>query len=133
MSKSHCKHWNGTAYDTCGAGLNWRKVTGGGDFGIMTRCPCINGNLPVTCERFEVYTPEELEQIEREWQEHFATMEKEVAYWNKLKRDNERGSRGTCECPRCGRTCEWAIAEYPGELWVRCQVSVVGQSNRILP
>lgn len=119
--KSHCKHWRGSVEDICDAGLNWREITGGEMTGIMRRCPCVNGNQPVSCDKFEAYTEEELRQIEQETEELFAQTVKEFPYWDQLKSRHPRGAQGTCECPRCGGACRFSIASCNGHLHVRCR------------
>lgn len=118
---THCKHWQGSINRLCGAGLDWREVTGGSEFGIMTRCPCIRLEHAAKCDQHALLTGEELAELDAEMERAIAMFAAEFPYWNKLKLQNKRGTSGVCPCPRCEGHCQWSIAATNGHLWVKCQ------------
>lgn len=120
MKNDHCKHWRGSINDTCEVGIDWQKITGGEQLGIMRRCPCLNPKHRSKCEQHELPTLEELEAEEKELQEMMDQFEKELPFWSRIKQENKRGTQGICKCPRCDQDCHWSIAGLNGHLWVKC-------------
>lgn len=118
---THCKHWQGSINELCGAGLNWRELTGGDDTGVMVRCPCVNLEHASKCESHLLMTEEEFAAEQAEMARIIAMHVEEFAYWDKLKAENKRGTTGVCPCPRCEGHCQWSIAATNGHLWVKCQ------------
>jgi hypothetical protein len=67
MSKSiaeqyagRCIHFTGIQHEECGAGVNYRALVGGPDFGWATRLPCLKGNTDAPpCALCHFPTPEE--------------------------------------------------------------------------
>lgn len=121
MKNYHCKHWHGSVNDVCKAGVNWQEVTGGPQLGIMRRCPCINTEHAAKCDLHALPTPEELAAEEAEWERILAQHVAERPHWEKIRRENPRGSSGVCKCPRCGGECQWSIAFTNGHMHVRCR------------
>lgn len=60
---SKCKHFTGIQHAACKAGVNYRALIGGPDFGWAKYLPCLSDPEAVICERREYPTPEEAEAL----------------------------------------------------------------------
>lgn len=71
-----CIHFNGIQHDTCKAGINYRELAGGEEFGMAKRLPCIseNGIEPGVCASCHYPTPAEVAVMEAEFQGHMDAM-----------------------------------------------------------
>ena len=117
----HCKHFTGMINDVCAAGVNWREVTGGPDFGILTRTPCTNPEHAGKCKLHQLRTQAEIDEENRFWDEQIALMETEEPFWQKIRYANMSGGHGVCECPRCKGKCHWSVAASNRHLHARCE------------
>lgn len=93
LHRKSCRHFTGTAEETCAKGVNYMSVRDTSGEG-MARFPCLGaGNwrpCNTTCESFELYTKEELDEQDRE-----------VAAILLSLMDFEK--RVTEDCPHCGK------------------------------
>ena len=116
MREDTCKHFvslwpPGGGDPICGANINIRTLVGGDDTGWAIRAPCLlKHRTNITCECFEVPTPEEVEKYEKEKRE----MIQYGLILAALIRDAEQGRvgvSGTVQCPKCGGGVRYSIAE----------------------
>lgn len=120
MENTHCKHWQGSISRLCAVGIDWEKLTGGPQLGLLTRCPCIRPEHAAKCDQHALLTQEEFDAQEAEMERLMEETISEISFWNSLKATNKRGTSGICKCPRCGGDCRWSIASTNGHMHVAC-------------
>lgn len=110
-----CVHFRGIQHATCAAGVDWYALTGGADFGIATRMPCLkDNNSTVLCAHRHFPTPEEAEAHERAMEEHIQRRMEDTALLASGHAD-EPGISRFYVCELCDRA-ERFTARTPGEL-----------------
>ena len=110
-----CVHFRGIQHATCEAGIDWSALTGGPDFGIATRIPCLReNNSAVLCTHRRFPTPEEAAAHERAMEEHIQRRMEDMA----LIASGHAGEPGISRfyvCELCDRA-ERFTARTPEEL-----------------
>lgn len=117
---SRCRFYTGYRDETCKKGVNYRAHTGGPDLGWAARLPCIpdsplNKEPMANCEHYQPYTPEEIEQQERDIEERMKTMSLALSLIPK------KGDNGTVKCPKCSGELTWSRARSNGHVWGKCK------------
>lgn len=116
-----CRHFTGCQNGTCEAGVNYRDLVGGEDFGWMARTPCIpdsplNKEPMAKCDFYQVLTPEEIAARDAETEAHTKAM---IAALQAIRKDGK--DRGEVPCPKCGTgSIAYTKAKYNGHIWGRC-------------
>lgn len=59
--QTKCKHFNGIQHAACKAGINYRAMIGGPNFGWAKHLPCLSDPKAVVCGAREFPTPQEAE------------------------------------------------------------------------
>lgn len=118
--KTKCRHFNGPIHnDCCKAGVNYRKLGDDSKPGYLARLPCVVGSPltkePVTCDKIDLFTEKELEQIEQEITINSNFMIKIVAEIRKSK-----SNFGEVICPKCNATFNFSVAKSNGHIWGKC-------------
>lgn len=123
---NRCVHFTGTRDEACEAGVNYRQLVGGDDFGWGTRLPCLtdtftpkNGDK-VSCGQCRMTTREE---AEAEVEESDASFRRISACLKAIteKHGKSRGLQDSMPCPNnCGGTLHYSIAGYNGHIHGRC-------------
>lgn len=111
-----CIHFRGIQHDTCKAGIDWRALTGGEQFGIATRMPCLKGNnSSVACASCHYPTPEETQAREEEFQQHMQRQSEDMALIGSLH-EGQEGTSIVYVCQLCGRS-ERYTARTPTDIF----------------
>ncbi len=74
-----CVSFNGIQHDECKAGVNYRRLIGGPDFGWAKHLPCLNDPEAVQCEKRAFPTLAEAETIVTEMDEATAAVIRHLA------------------------------------------------------
>lgn len=121
-----CVHFTGIQHDTCEAGVCYRALVGGPDFGWASRLPCLEDRLPhkegpiVACEQLKRTTREE---AEAEVTKSDAAFERVTTALKAIraKHGKDRGLRDEMPCPNnCGGTLRYSISGYNGHVHGQC-------------
>ena len=126
-----CVHFNGLPFridedygKCCDAGVNYRALVGGSDFGWMARTPCTKTTLSkdvVLCDKYRDPTPEEIKEDQRIHKaalERMRTIMPVVAEWRKKP---PRGKQEIIECPACKGRLHLSQAASNGHVWGKCE------------
>jgi hypothetical protein len=127
-----CRHFDGIGgFDNkkcCRAGVNYRQIVGGDDFGWACRLPCrlpcrvsVKDEPAVTCEKYEAMTDADLAAEKADREKLIADMEKMMPWLDGLKRTEKPGASGIDVCPVCGCRIHWSIAECNGHVHAQCE------------
>lgn len=121
MTKSYedwCVHFRGIQYPTCTADVDWRQLTGGADFGIATRMPCIKSNAStVACAQCRYPTAEEAAAHETALEAHLARAAEDMALIGAAHTDEATSLVYVCElCDRAARTVTATAQELAAHL-----------------
>lgn len=103
-----CVHYSGLMDKTCKKGIDYRALTGGDDFGIALRIPCLKSNeSTVVCEHCHYPTEAEVQAHEAEMQAHMERMREDgeiiMAAHEKPEHMGEAGQTFVYVCELCGR------------------------------
>jgi hypothetical protein len=127
MQKGKCVHFNGSVNPCCEAGVNYRALVGGQDFGWLKRLPCLvkyAGPDAVTCEKRQEPTAEQIEASKREMEEAIERINKVraaiVAHLGGPWKKGMEGSSGSIPCPCCSGTVRFSRAGYNGHVHAHC-------------
>jgi hypothetical protein len=103
-----CVHFRGIQHETCKADIKWRELTGGDDFGIAKRMPCIKSNgSAVVCDRCHYPTPAEVATHEAELEAHMARSAEDMALIGAAHTDGPTSLVYVCQlCDRAARVVE---------------------------
>jgi hypothetical protein len=119
---SMCAHFTGTQKQVCKAGVNYRALVGGPDFGWATRMPCTGdkGDAIVVCAQLRLTTREEAEAEVARSEDGYSRIATCLAAI-KAKHGNARGLADSMPCPTgCGGTLGYTIAGSNGHVWGSC-------------
>lgn len=121
-----CVHFRGVHHnETCAAGVKYRELVGGPDFGWLTRLPCNRflsneAGQAVPCDKLQLTSREEAEADVRAADEAFQRVNTCVKAI-RAKHGKARGLVGDMPCPTgCGGTLRYSIASYNGHVHGRC-------------
>lgn len=124
MKQGTCKHFTGYQNGKCMAGIEYRALVGGDDFGWAARLPCVT-NSPLNkpggppCEKFEEPTAEELAADKAATRKR---MDGFVEALRRIKAANKgRGEAGVVTCPECKGQLHFSIAKLNGHIWGKCE------------
>jgi hypothetical protein len=126
-----CRFYLGTQHENCEAGINYRALVGGPDWGWGTRLPCLGflfepkGGERATCDKRQCWTVEEAETREAE---HTRRLESVMAAMSAARKHatahgfkKNHGGNGEMPCPVCtDGTLRYSVASYNGHLWGAC-------------
>lgn len=115
-----CFSFTGVQNKKCKAGVEYRPMVGGDDFGWLTRLPCTKGNgTECKCDQYREPTPEEIERGKREWKEAMAATNKVIAHvrevtgaepqWETMD-EHKDGYTGTMDYPKCGQPLNYSVS-----------------------
>jgi hypothetical protein len=127
MQEGKCIHYNGSVNECCEAGVNYGELAGGKDPGWGLKLPCIKkfaGPSPVTCDKRQEPTPEQL----AEWKAEMNRSMERIGKARKAIVDHlggpwkrgMTGSSGSIPCPNCAGTLQFSRAGYNGHIHARC-------------
>lgn len=125
MRKERCKHFNGAIHNkTCGAGVCYRELVGGDNFGWVVRLPCIpdnplNKREVVKCQKFESMTKEEIDSQETAMLTRSKNMLLAIDLIRKAAKDSGNQA-GEIQCPACLGRLRYSIAHSNGHVWGKC-------------
>lgn len=117
-----CKNYNGCYHNkSCTAGVFYREMVGGPDFGWMARMPCtpdspLKKEPMAKCEKYETKTPAELiaEELEQK-----AFSDAVVMAISAIREDGK--NTGTVSCPKCyAGQVHYSKAKLNGHIWGKC-------------
>lgn len=121
---SQCVHFNGTVNDCCDAGVNYRQLVGGPDFGWCRRLPCMDKYAKpdaVSCDKKRYPTEEEMVAYEKAVKESTERFLLTVPLITGMKaRYRNRSGQETVECPACKGRLHMTISSINGHVWGRC-------------
>jgi hypothetical protein len=108
-----CIHFRGIQRKTCTADVDWRALTGGDDFGIATRSPCIkDNNSTVVCALCHYPTPDEVAAHEAEMEAHLARLAEDMALIGAAHTEEHTSLVYVCQlCERTARMVTTTPAE----------------------
>lgn len=119
--ETECK-WRTSPLDPCcSAGVNYRELVGGEDFGWMARLPCLPDS-PLTkepvakCEKYERKSPAEIIAEELEQKAFSDAVVMAIGAIRKQGKDS-----GEVSCPKCyAGKVHYSVAKLNGHIWGRC-------------
>lgn len=121
-----CVHFTGIQHTRCEAGVDYRALVGGPDFGWASRLPCLEERLPhaeapiVSCDKCQRTTREQAVAEIDASDAAFArinTCLKAI----RAKHGKTRGVQDLMPCPNhCGGTLHYSIASYNGHVHGCC-------------
>lgn len=120
--ETECKHFSGPIHNkACKAGVLYREMVGGEEFGWMARMPCmpdspLRKEPMAICDKYEIKAPAEI-------------MAEEIAQRTRTGKLLEaltliRGTKqssGTIECPTCEKRLHFTVAKINDHIWGRCE------------
>ena len=124
--ETKCRYFNGTAHNKeCKAGINYRNLVGGPDFGWAARLCCVpDGPLRkepiVKCDKYNAFTDEEILQQEKEISEKISFIEKSFKEIRKISKEKNINV-GFIPCPKCSKPLHFNIAKLNGHIWAKCE------------
>lgn len=133
MQAGTCKHFNGLGFGpdskskTCDAGVCYRSLVGGPDFGWAIRIPCHRRNkTDIVCDKYQEPTAEEIAAFEKEIEAMIAKHDREFKLLDPLIRDFKKKHKGksaseVLECPICKGKLHLSIAAVNGHVWGKCE------------
>jgi len=130
--RCECRQFNGIINKKCLAGINYRELVGGPNFGWVLRLPCnhnrIAGYPPddemVTCGRFQQKTAEEIALREQQMREEIDRYSGVFPLFQKIKREHQgKDWDGTVACPLCGGRLKIKHNSLNGHIWGRCETT----------
>lgn len=116
-----CRHFTGALHnEKCKAGVHYRSMVGGPDFGWMARLPCLPDSPlrkdMVTCAAFDPFSPAE------EMADALETKARFEKVTEAIRRIKETGnSQGYVVCPKCSNQLHFSIAKFNGHVWGKCE------------
>jgi hypothetical protein len=122
---ARCVFFTGTHREVCEAGVNYRLLVGGPDFGWGTRLPCLSEFEPksgdrATCDKCRMTTREEAEQEVAESDASYARVSACLTAIHE-KHGKARGLAESMPCPvGCGGTLRYSISGYNGHVHGQC-------------
>lgn len=127
-----CVHFTGVHNETCRAGVNYRALVGGDDFGWVTRLPCLRFlskemDRCNTCDKMQLPSRAEAEAQERAADEVFQRINVCLKAIRK-KHGKARGLVDSMPCPNeCGGTLRYSISGYNGHVHGQCSTKGCAQ------
>ncbi len=98
-----CIHFRGLRHQTCEAGVDWRALVGGPDFGIARRAPCLqDNNSEVACAHCRYPTPEEVQAHEDAMEAHMERLREDAALIGAMHA-GQTGTSVVYVCELCDR------------------------------
>lgn len=134
MKKGTCKHFNGI-HDfskkepkCCDAGVCYRTLVGGDDFGWAARLPCLTIDErhtdKVACDKFEEPTQAEIDEYEADIDAMLHRFDKAVPLVARIKKEHKGESwRGVEICPVCEGRLHLSHAGYNGHVHGHCETN----------
>lgn len=101
--EGRCKHFTGINDDKCAAGVQYRELVGGEEYGWGARIPCVTNSLtqdPVSCDSHQDPTPEEIKADGEALKKTFGDVMTARAHILKMI-DKHGVSHGRTQCPVC--------------------------------
>ena len=128
MKKDNCKYFNGTACTTCDAGVNYRELVGGNEWGWAVRLPCLASfrkrttTQTVTCDKYQEPTDEEIAKEKAAFEASCERMIKVGPLVRRIKQENKgKSATGSDACPACNSgKIRWSIAGSNGHVHMVC-------------
>jgi hypothetical protein len=122
---NECQNFTGIQHECCKAGINYRQLVGGEDFGWARRTPCFSDRFsPVLCVKRVLHTREEAEVIENEIEEStqkFLTAVSAVHEDAKAKGlGRGKGGQSEMDCPICRGKLRYSVASVNGHIHACC-------------
>lgn len=127
-----CKHFNGVfgagmKPHVCKAGVAYRELVGGDNFGWLLALPCLPSKVGeerkrevMPCEKREFPTIEEVEKEQAEFDKYIEMTTTAVAYCL-ADAKGKWGVSGTIRCPECGGNLLYSISALNGHLHGHCE------------
>lgn len=118
-----CKHFTGIGEDACRAGVNYRSLVGGSDFGWALRIPCTTtkrSENQVPCEKHDRMTAEEIAAEDEKFERAF---QRTTGAYSAIKAivGDRRGVSGTIDCPGCHAPLHYSVARLNGHIHACCE------------
>lgn len=127
--KSKCKHFNGTMSNVCEAGVKYEDVRTAREPGKGYALPCLLDEAAKPCEKCEIRTDAEVEEMVKEFNGEFDNTMKarkaiidKIGGWNKATPSHRLGHSGSIDCPVCGvaGALQYSRSGYNGHIHARC-------------
>lgn len=123
-----CRHFNGVQNDKCKAGICYKELSRDHEFQL----PCLPNFVNVSkrsvaqCEKFATFTVAEIEEQEKELNDHLGKMEKVMAAIAPIRKQVKAGGKSVgmlIDCPACGgtKTLGLSFSSYNWHCHGRCK------------
>ena len=122
-----CTHFRGIQHQTCKAGVDWRALVGGDDFGIARRMPCLkDNNSTVVCEHCHFPTPEEVQARIAKLEAYMERQREDMALIGAAHEGHDgRSTAYICQlCDRAARDITRTVAEFTDHVTTAHNVSI---------
>lgn len=126
MRRENCKHYRGCQYETCKAGVAYASVSSRPGTFHLRSIPCVPEYTDglSKCDKFELFTPEEIAEQERQTELRIARIGKarQAIVAHAGPHNKVVGAQGKIDCPNCGGegSLAYSRAGYNGHIHARC-------------
>lgn len=128
MKPGQCKHFTGAFnHDCCAAGVNYRTLSGGDDFGWLRRLPCTGArggsvaHQVVTCANHLSVTDEEIAQHKADTDAYMARIKLVLPVVKEWRAKQPQGKYEVIECPACNGRLHLSQAACNGHVHGKCE------------